>query len=672
MATDGPIGTPTLGGESTQRFARMSALLVMLLLAAGVTGARPADAVVDDAPSGATDLPGSATERARPAPPEGTGCSHPHPCDYRWEGPDGPFEILPAEEVTVDSHDGTELRGFVLRPDVPDDVRVPVILTATPYIRPGTAPTSFYVGGILGEEFASAGYAVAAFSVRGTGDSGGCFGFKSIDEQRDLPAVIDWLASQPWSNGRVGMQGLSYPGTTPVMAAIQNPPALKTIVIAGTILDEYGFSYSPQGAAKFPAAFTVFGPAPTTTVPYSLPPSPAASPEEISQRVCPELVEANTVFPEGEVTGERDPQFWTDRRFIDHVPDITAATFVVHGFQDRWGSGHAWQDDWAWQTLLSAPKRMLIGQWWHEWPNRNSIYPGHELTDWKERLLSWFDYWLKGRGGQPSGLGEVEFQDNSGSWTRTDAWPPPLVEEDRGRSSDSRRGTDVARRHDEVLYLSEGRMQPDPSREDSTFLSVPPPWTGGTDPDLTGVGGPDGNGWRWSTPCSDATRLVYVSDPVEERTLLAGNPHAWLEVESSAPGGVFEVQLYDLGPDFSCDDQPQFEDDLRPLTEGAADLRYHASEDYRARPFPVLTPTHVRVDLANLAELLEPGHRLAAVISHGFWHGTTPELFPALTMHGNGSITSSHLVMPVVSGGFGGHAPTLDYPPRPFLPTCCD
>ncbi|MCA1708208.1 MAG: CocE/NonD family hydrolase, partial [Actinobacteria bacterium] len=247
-------------------------------------------------------------------------CEHPSPCDYTWAGPTGPFEVRPRERVTVTSFDGVKLNGFILRPNIPGDVPVPVILTTTPYIQPGSVPTRFDVGGFPGKEFAEAGYAVAAFSVRGTGDSGGCFGFKSIDEQKDHPVIIDWLAKQPWSNGRVGMQGLSSPGTTPVMAAIQTPPALKTIVIAGTILDEYNYDYTPQGAAHLPALFAVAGPAPITTFPYSLPPSPNSSPETVSQRFCPELVKANTVFAEGEVTGQRDAKFWTDRRFIDKVP----------------------------------------------------------------------------------------------------------------------------------------------------------------------------------------------------------------------------------------------------------------------------------------------------------------------------------------------------------------
>jgi putative CocE/NonD family hydrolase len=647
------------GSRSPGRAALAAIVLLASLNWIGVAHATP------PTPNGVSGHGGGQSEKA---------CAHPYPCSYQWQGPAGPYEVLPSERVSVTSFDGVQINGFILRPNLPPEVPVPVILTATPYMQPGTVPTGFHVGGVPGRSYAAAGYAVAAFSVRGTGDSGGCFGMKSKAEQRDLPIIIDWLARQPWSNGRVGMQGISYPGTTPVMAAIQNPPALKTIVIAGTILDEYGFNHSPQGAALLPVAMTnaVFGAARGITVPYSLPPRSAAGIATAPERLCPELLKANTVGTTGEATGDRDAQFWSERRFIDGVPGITAATFVVHGFQDRWGSGHAFQDDWAWQTLQSAPKRMLVGQWWHEWPSSNSIYPEYKLTDWPQRQLAWYDYWLKGWGDAAPGLGEVEFQDSSGALTKTDAWPPPLAK----RGADQARGphAGLARRHDEVLYLREQGLQPDAGREAASFVSVFPPWTGGNDPNLTGIGGPSGNGWRWSTPCPDPTRLVYTSEPVQQRTLLAGNAFGSLKLESSAPAGVYELQLYDVGPDFDCDDPPTARsEDVRPLTEGAADLRYHTSQDYRAKPFPVLTPTQMRVDIANLAEVLEPGHRLAVVVSHGFWRGgTTPDPAPVLTLHGDGGPASSHLVLPVVTGGFGGAAPTLSYPPTPFLPDCCE
>lgn len=603
--------------------------------------------------------PTAQTARAEASTQSGSagGCADPHPCGYRWEGPAGPYPVRATEQVLVPSFDGTTLSGFVKRPDLPADVRVPVILQVTPYLTPDAAPATFSVGNVAGDVWVAEGYAVAVFSSRGTGDSGGCFGEKSQDEQKDLPVVIDWLAKQPWSNGRVAMAGLSYAGTTPIMAAIQNPPALKTILPAGIIVDEYTWFYSHQGAAFEPALMTVAGPGPSNTLFYSLPPSrDPAKLATTTERFCEELVEANSVFPLGEVSGDRNAPYWTDRRFIDGMPGIKAATFVVHGFGDRYSSGHAFQEDFVWQTLNSAPKRMLIGQWGHTWPSAKAV------PDWKQQMTAWFDYWLKGWGETAPGLGTVRFEDDHGGWHSTDAWPPPVAKGASGGNGHLG-DADAARRHDEVLYLSSGSLAPKPAREKASFLDVLPPWTG-----PTGAGGPLSPDLRWTTPCPDPLRLVYLSDAVEQRTLVAGNPFAMLDVDSSAPGGTFELQLYDIGPGFTCDGLPQTEGDIRPISEGAVDLRFHAWEDYRAHPYTPLTRTPVRVDMTNLAEVLEPGHRLGLVISHGFWRGGLPEMSPVISLHGDGTINGSHLVLPVVTGGFGAQAPTLTYPPTPFVP----
>lgn len=91
------------------------------------------------------------------------------------------------------------------------------------------------------------GYVAAFFDVRGTGGSEGCLDWGSPDEQRDQAVLVDWLADQPWSNGRIGMGGNSYPGTTAWQAAIQAPAGLKTIVTAGVITDWHTWFHSPQG-----------------------------------------------------------------------------------------------------------------------------------------------------------------------------------------------------------------------------------------------------------------------------------------------------------------------------------------------------------------------------------------------------------------------------------------
>jgi len=100
----------------------------------------------------------------------------------------------------------------------------------------------------------------------------------------------------------------------------------------------------------------------------------------------------------------------------------------------------------------------------------------------------------------------------------------------------------------------------------------------------------------------------------------------------------------------------------RRIAFGAADLRFHAG-NLIGSDFPVGEPTRVRVDLTNLAEVIEPGHRLAMLVSFGAPVNENRNFEPAITvMEG-----PSHLVVPIVRGTLGGPLADLDaYPPRPF------
>ncbi|MDA9095860.1 CocE/NonD family hydrolase [Porticoccaceae bacterium] len=79
------------------------------------------------------------------------------------------------------------------------------------------------------ERYWAAGYAVVFQLCRGQGPSEGTYRMyrDDIDDGYD---AIQWLAEQPWCNGRVGMEGSSYKGGTQLMAAKAKPPALKCIM----------------------------------------------------------------------------------------------------------------------------------------------------------------------------------------------------------------------------------------------------------------------------------------------------------------------------------------------------------------------------------------------------------------------------------------------------------
>ena len=143
--------------------------------------------------------------------------------------------------VMVPMRDGVRLAADLWLPRAPG--RYPVILVRTPYLK---AMEALEVPK-WADYFASRGYVFAVQDVRGRGDSEGEFTFFN-QEAPDGYDTIEWLAKQPYANGRVGMMGVSYLGTVQWLAAREQPPSLACIAptaAAGRYLEELPY----QGGA---------------------------------------------------------------------------------------------------------------------------------------------------------------------------------------------------------------------------------------------------------------------------------------------------------------------------------------------------------------------------------------------------------------------------------------
>jgi uncharacterized protein len=123
--------------------------------------------------------------------------------------------------------------------------KTPVIFTLTPYIS-----DTYHARGAY---FASHGYAFALVDVRGRGNSGGEFE-PFANEPRDGHDVVEWLATQPFCDGKVAMWGGSYAGFDQWATAREFPPHLATIVPAAAAhpsldypsLNNIGMTYDVQ------------------------------------------------------------------------------------------------------------------------------------------------------------------------------------------------------------------------------------------------------------------------------------------------------------------------------------------------------------------------------------------------------------------------------------------
>ena len=140
------------------------------------------------------------------------------------------------KNVSVPMRDGVVLRADVLRPT--EAGRFPVLVYRTPYGK-DTAQQEYTTF----KHAAKRGYAIVIQDVRGRYRSDGNFR-PYEDEGRDGYDTIEWVASQPWSNGAVGTFGLSYPGAVQWLAAVQSPPHLRAMVPAMTFSTPQNFFYA--------------------------------------------------------------------------------------------------------------------------------------------------------------------------------------------------------------------------------------------------------------------------------------------------------------------------------------------------------------------------------------------------------------------------------------------
>ncbi|MBI2077972.1 MAG: CocE/NonD family hydrolase [Euryarchaeota archaeon] len=347
--------------------------------------------------------------------------------------PDTPLangkQILLDSKVLGTTPNGKITMGLWL-PDVPPGTKVPVIVDAGPYYGNGdvreTKPAN-RLGKWMIENFVPYGYAVAQLSVRGTGDHGGCMDLMGVAEQTDLSAAIDWLGTQPWSNGNVGMIGRSYDGSTPWEVAAQGNKYLKTIVPISGLSDAFNlFVKNGTSESRTPIMHSV------VYWPFGFSGTGRSQENQLANLVCPENARGLALGIYAAVSGDRAPSaidYWHVRDFDDlAAKKWKGSIFMIHGLQD-----------WNVEPHMGAPVadtferngyavKQLWGQWGHMYPDRPNEHKnapcGDKNTrwDWAEIMLHWFDRELKGLNvttGPP-----VQILDSQCRWRNEEHFPP--------------------------------------------------------------------------------------------------------------------------------------------------------------------------------------------------------------------------------------------------------
>jgi hypothetical protein len=144
----------------------------------------------------------------------------------------GPFEVGETGVVELDSAvDGKKIQVGYIRPDAPASYRSPVIVESGAYFEADLRKVDLTTcSPFLVENYVQHGYTVAFVPSRGAGGTDSCADLFGAKESADLSQAVTWLGTQPWSNGNVGMTGVSHHGSTPWNVASTGNPHLETIV----------------------------------------------------------------------------------------------------------------------------------------------------------------------------------------------------------------------------------------------------------------------------------------------------------------------------------------------------------------------------------------------------------------------------------------------------------
>ncbi|HWY44087.1 MAG TPA: CocE/NonD family hydrolase [Candidatus Sulfotelmatobacter sp.] len=341
------------------------------------------------------------------------------------------------KDVPIKMRDGLILRADVLLPA--SEGKFPVLVYRTPYGK-DSAPKEWTTFG----KAVKRGYAVIIQDVRGRYTSEGEFDpYKN--EGNDGYDTIEWAAAQPWSNGDIGMFGLSYPGAVQWLAAVENPPHLKAMVPAVTFSTPRNFFYSGGVFDGSWIDWIWFNIAPDARKKKHLPgpqtyKEAAASwkiEHERLQSFLPlrDLPDFKLVAPfyyEWLAHPPADPWWdWAELRGkYDHVH---CAVLNISGWYDEaYGPDGATMN---FNGLLTARKnekdprtQTIIGAWTHGELERSKAgdidFGPAAKVDYDEIMLRWMDHYLKGI---DNGIGREKpvriFVMGDNQWRDEDSWP---------------------------------------------------------------------------------------------------------------------------------------------------------------------------------------------------------------------------------------------------------
>jgi putative CocE/NonD family hydrolase len=490
--------------------------------------------------------------------------------------------------VFIPMRDGVRLAANVFVPS--EHSRLPVILERTPYNK-GAEITPNY------QFWVDHGYAVVVQDVRGRYESEGSFE-PLRQEPSDGDDTLNWIARQPWSDGKIGMIGGSYRGIVQWKVAVLNNPHLKAIFPVVSGYDDYRDRfYSTGGAMKLGHRLEWMS--------ENLK-APGFHPD-FAKYVLHLPLRTSDIAATGwtsevyrqAIAHPSFDSYWRAISIKEQIQKVRIPVFSVGGWYDNYVESDL--EAYAALHKSSGLNRIVVGPWPHSMsePFANTDLGSDSTQPIRRMQLEWFDQWLMGKDSPLVSQPPVKiFVMGANKWRDEREWPPEharptkLFLESAGRANtldgDGELTDKPAAHGGEDRYVFDPH-DPAPTRGGSVCCNPKVfPW------------GPMDQ--RPVEHRKDV--LVYSTKPLKQDMETIGPVQAVLYVATSARDTDFTAKLVDVFPDGYA----------RNLTDGILRLRYRYS---LVRPELAKAGEiyEVTVDAGVASNVFLKGHRIRLEIS---------------------------------------------------------
>ena len=565
--------------------------------------------------------------------------------DAKWQLYDRPEDFpktksLPAQWITM--QDGTRIAIYVTLPadasgEAITNQKFPVILVQTAYSA-GVAGKISQIAGGADPELVKRGYATVVADVRGTGNSGGKWEAFGKVEKQDAYEIIDWSSKQQWSDGKVGLYGVSYLGITAVLGATTQHPALKAafpIVPMGDAYRDILFNGGQLNTNFIPAwlgVITVLGALPIDSL--------IANPID-GKLLALDKLKNSTEFQiplfANALKGTEnsfDSDFWAERSLLEQADKIKIPTFVVGGTRDLFQRSEP-----LWQEALKdhTTVKLFIGPWNHiQAAQLFPSLPNGNIPKLSRITLQWFDQYLKDMNSGADKLPNVtQYVHGYENYVTSTDWPHPALKPDR-------------------LFLnSKGNLVSDKTTATTgeNFLLQSPAF-GLCSSTIEQVA--IGITTILPFPCLENNNLanipaaVYNTAPLTEDYYLNGPIEADLWISSSSKDSGLVVRIADVDPvtgnaktlstGILTASLRKVDSSRSRYIDGQMIQPWHTFKSADIQPLEKNQPVLMQIEIPPTAALIPKGHRLQiAVVASDIWKGSAP--LPSLTSSLLGSIS---------------------------------